>query len=119
MKNKILVTFSLLILPTVSYAQGDIQTMVSTFGSFLYTGVIPFLLGLAFVFFIVNIIRYFIIESSDLEGRKKAKALAIYGVGAFLLISIFWGLIGFLFEGIGLGIDNTADEFDYINVMGG
>lgn len=119
MKNKILALSTLLMFPVVSYAQGDAQTMITTLVDLINNYVIILLGAIAFLFFIVNIIRYFVIESSEQEGRKKAKALAFYGVAAFVIIVIFWGIIDFFAESIGLDGNTTPDEFDYVTEMSG
>jgi hypothetical protein len=63
---------------------------------------IPFLMGLAFLFFVVNAFRFFIVGGANEEGREKAKSLAVYGVLAFVLIIIFWGIVGLLTSSLGL-----------------
>lgn len=62
-----------------------------------------FLFGLAFLFFVINVLRYFIIGGSNEEGRTKAKSLAIYGIAAFVFLILFYGLVNLLVNTIGLG----------------
>lgn len=82
----------ILIIPLTTNAQG-LQSSLVNFVLFLDRTIIPFLLSIGFLFFIINVIRYFVIEGHDEDGREKAKALAIYSVAAFVLIIIFWGLV--------------------------
>lgn len=60
---------------------------------FLSNFVIPFILGIAFLVFVVNVIRYFVIGGATEDGQKAAKAQALYSVAAFLVIFIFWGVV--------------------------
>ena len=62
---------------------------------------IPFLLGLAFLFVVINAIRFFVIGGAEAPSQEKAKALAIYGVAAFVVIVIFWGVVNLLSSSLG------------------
>lgn len=68
---------------------------------FLSNVVIPFILGIAFVVFVINTIRYFVLEGESEDGQTKAKAQAIYSVAAFVVIIIFWGIVTLLTESFG------------------
>jgi len=110
--NKSLFALSLLVLPVVSHAQ-SLQDLVKNTTSFLGEIVIPFLIGIAFLAFVYNVIRFFVLGSTSEEGREKAKALAIYSVLAFTLIIIFWGIINLLTSSIGLD-DKNQPGSDYV-----
>lgn len=77
---------------------------------------IPFLLGLAFLFVVINAIRFFVFEGATDDGQKKAKALAVYGVAAFVVIIIFWGVVNLLSSSLGLVVKN-APTTDYVEQM--
>lgn len=109
--NKLSFVVITLLLPLVSHAQ-DVQSFLENFLLFLNNSVIPFLIGVAFLFFTYNAIRFFVLEGSSEEGRGKAKTLAIYGVAAFVLIITFWGIINLLTSSIGLD-DCDAPQSDY------
>ncbi len=115
MKKLGLTTLSLLLLPTLAHAQApySFQEFIVGFLGFLNGVFIPFLVGIAFVFFLVNVVRFFIIESTNEQGREKAKALAIYGVAAFVLFVIFWGIVNLLSSSLGLN-DCTQPGSDYV-----
>jgi len=83
--------------------------------TFVNNLVIPFLLGMAFLLFVINVFRFFIIGGSNTDSQEKARALALYGVGAFVLIIIFWGIINILTSSLGLMRlgETTARCFDY------
>jgi len=107
--------FSLFLLlalfPVVAEAQ-TLQNLLINFTKFLSTIIIPFLIAVAFFFFVVNAVRYFIIESTNETGREKAKALALYGVLAFVFIIIFWGIVNMIASSIGLqGKAQTTPDY--------
>lgn len=110
-KISILLLVSLL-LPKMVFAQ-ELQTLIVSFTEFMNVTILPFLMTLAFLFFIYNITRFFIIESSNEDGREKAKSLAMYGVLAFVMVVIFWGLINMLTTSIGLDkcLDGTKSDY--------
>lgn len=117
MKNALPVAASLFSLPVITYA-ADVQTFASSITIFLSDVVIPFLIGVAFLFFLINAIRYFVLGGANEEERDKAKALAIYGVTAFVIIIVFWGIVNMLVDSIGLGGEIQPTN-DYEDLYGG
>ncbi|MBP6881332.1 MAG: hypothetical protein KBC35_01790 [Candidatus Pacebacteria bacterium] len=99
--------------PLITHA-ADLQTFLKNVMIFINNYVIIFLLGAAFLFFIINVVRFFIIGSTSDEGREKAKALAIYGVGAFVLIIILWGIVNMLVSSFGFG-GKAQPSQDYVD----
>jgi uncharacterized membrane protein len=80
---------------------------------FLSYVVIPFLLGIAFLIFVINVIRYFVIGGGEEDNHSKAKAQIVYSLAAFILIFIFWGVVEMLT--ISLGLDaNPPPCPDYL-----
>lgn len=110
--NKTTLALSLfLFTPFVASAQ-SVQTILPNLVSFLNSTIVPFLLGIAFLFFVINAIRFFVIGGSNEQDRDKAKSLAIYSMAAFVFIIIFWGLINILSSSIGLD-KGTQPKSDY------
>ena len=66
------------------------------------TAVIPFLFGVAFLLFTINVIRYFVAGAGNKDDREKAKSVATYSVAAFVFLGIFWGIVNMLAESTGL-----------------
>ena len=95
---------ALLITPAISSAQ-SLQAYIPNVITFLGDTFISFLIGFAFLVFVINTVRFFIIESNNEEGRKKAKALMTYSVMAFTLIIVFWGIINILGTSFGFADD--------------
>lgn len=56
---------------------------------FINDAVLPFILALAFVIFLFNVARYFIIQE---EKRDEAKRTALWGILAFVVIASIWGI---------------------------
>lgn len=98
--------------PLVTHAQ-TLQAFFKNLLLFFNNVLIPFLLGIAFLIFIINVIRYFIFGSTSQEGQEKARALAMYSVFALVLIIIFWGIIAILAKSTGLS-GESAPTPDYI-----
>ncbi len=64
--------------------------------------VIPVLFGIAFLFFVINAIRFFVIEGASEDGQEKAKSLMLYSLAAFVFLIIFWGVVELLTTSLGL-----------------
>ncbi|MCA9363479.1 hypothetical protein KC851_04120 [Candidatus Kaiserbacteria bacterium] len=99
--KKILISTTLILLPIVTHAQ-TVHTLVRNIGKFFSNIIIPFLMAVAFLFFVFNVFRYFILGGANKDDRDKAKAQAIYGITAFVLIIIFWGIVNMFADMIGL-----------------
>ncbi len=88
-----------------------LPAMLGFFNEYL----IPFLLGIAFLIFVWNAIKFFVINGATDEGRENAKNLALYSIAAFVFILSFWGIVNILTDGIGL--DNCGNDIvpDYLS----
>ena len=79
-----------------------LQTFLEDITTFGNKVVIPLLFSLAFLFFIVNAARYFIIGGANQEEQKKARALALWGIVAFVLMVSIWGIVNLFVSGLNL-----------------
>ena len=86
-------------------------------GDFINNVIMPFLFGLALLFFLWNAFRFFILEASDKGGHENAKQLMIYGIGAFVLLVSIWGIVNFLISGLGIG-GGAPIRPDYVDTDG-
>jgi len=102
----------LLLLPVVAGAQrvNNFDASGGEFGLFLgnvleFTNqiLIPFILGIGFLFFVYGMFRYFIAGGGNEDDRDKGKQIIIYSILGFVLIIIFWGIINILVDGVGFG----------------
>ncbi len=75
---------------------------------FINSTVVPLLFALAFLFFLVNITRYFIIGGGNEEGRKKARLLALWGIIAFVVMVSIWGIVSLFLSTFGSYGKRTA-----------
>jgi hypothetical protein len=110
-----LLALSLLLLPFSTYAQegGSLQGLLVGILGFINGTIIPLILGIAFLIFLINAVRFFIIGGDNTESQENARSLALYGVGAFVLILSLWGMVNFLADGFGFNNDE-APTADYI-----
>ncbi len=99
--NYLFLVAALAFLPATTFAQG-IQGYIGSIITFINTVLIPFLIGVAFLFFAFNAIRFFVLEGANEDGREKAKALTLYSIIAIVLIVSFWGIMSVLANGTGL-----------------
>jgi len=92
-----------------------LEQYIIAFITFVNNLVIPFLLGIAFLIFIVNAFRFFIVGATNADSQEKARSLAVYGVLAFVLILTFWGIVNLLTNSLGVSRlgETTARCFDY------
>ena len=111
------ILLGILVLPSLTYASSFQETFKHLL-EFTNTRLLPFLIGIGFLFIVINSIRYFVVEGANEDGREKAKRLAIYGTLAFVMIVVFWGLVNLISNSIGLA-DDTGPKIDYIEEYGG
>lgn len=81
---------------------GDLLENILTFTNDV---LIPFIIGIGFLFFVWGIFKYFIFGGANEEAKEQGKSLIIYATLGFVLIIIFWGVVNLLTESTGL-----ADE---------
>ena len=99
MKKSIFFVF--LLTPVVASAQGVVEWLAAII-LFFNSTVIPFIFALAFLFFIWNAFRFFILGGATEEGRENAKRLMLWGLTAFVLMVIIWGIVNMLAGALGL-----------------
>jgi predicted PurR-regulated permease PerM len=85
----------------------SIQQFILSSTYFIGNVLIPFLFGLALLFFLFHAARYFIIGGSNEEAQDKAKTLALYGIIAFVFLVSIWGIVNILVYGLGFWNDNA------------
>lgn len=108
----------LAITPYSAHAQG-INAMLTNFTLFIDGVLIPFLFGITFLIFVINAVRFFVLQSSNEDGRDKAKSLVTYSILAFVFLIIFWGIINLLSGSLGLdGCDAPASDYQKLNFVG-
>ena len=102
----------LLLAPAYVHAQ-SLQEFFVGLLTLLVEFILPLLMGLAVLFFVLNVLRYFVIGSDEPEGRSHARYLALYGILTFVFLVSFWGIIWFMLGGTGFPF-NVIVIPDYI-----
>lgn len=98
----------------IAAAQGpSLQAFLTSTLQLINTVLIPFLFGIAFLLFVINVIRYFVAGAGNEKMREEAKNVATYSILAFVFLGIFWGIVNMLVSSIGL--ENCQPvESDYV-----
>ena len=107
-----ILTVAFLVLPSLTHA-ASIQEAARGIVIFGNRVVIPFLIGIGFLFLVINVFRYFIVGGSTDDGQKKAKNLALYSVAAMVLLVVFWGIVNIVANSLGLGYEKAPTP-DYV-----
>lgn len=109
MFKKVLLTTSLLLTPFVVSAQiadgpdaGPFQDLLINILTFTNDVLIPFIIGLGFLFFVWGMFKYFIMGGANDEAKEQGKSLLIFSTLGFVMIIIFWGVVNLLTESTGL-----------------
>lgn len=102
---KYILTLTFLFLPSLIYAQGragnTVQELLLAFIAFANNVLVPFIFAIAFLVFLWNAVRYFIIGSGDEASRESAKRLALWGIIAFVIMVSVWGIVNLIVGGLG------------------
>jgi hypothetical protein len=98
------------VLPILVFAadpklDGYLKTLISQ-GTTLLSGVLTFLIGLAVVWFIWNVVRYAM--SEDEGGKEKAKSQMIWGIIAIAVVVSIWGVVAILRTAFGVDGSNSV-----------
>jgi hypothetical protein len=88
-------------IPGLASAQtATLQNLIANLLILVNGYIIPLLLAIAFISFLINIFRFFILGGSNEESQANAKYLAIYSIGAFVFIISLWGIVNLLIGGV-------------------
>jgi len=120
---KLFTLLTLALLPAVTAAQGiaqssnagPFQDLLINILEFSDAVLIPFIIGIGFLFFVWGIFKYFIFGGADEEAKTQGKSLIIWATIGFVLIIIFWGVINLLTESTGLA-NSELQNIPTINV---
>ena len=103
-----------LLVPLNAHAQSSsIQELFSNLSFFISEVLIPVLFSIAFLFFLVNMVKYFIIGAANEEDRAKGKKNLLYSLIAFVFLISIWSIVTLLVNGLGIE-ENTSLCPDYL-----
>lgn len=107
----------MLITPLLASAQqfnadgGPFGVLLRNLISFANAFVIPFILGIGFLFFVWGMFLYFIKGGNDEDAQKTGKSYIVYAVAGFIIIFIFWGIVNLLTSSTGFGGQKLTPGF--------
>jgi hypothetical protein len=70
-------------------------SLVTSISGIVDNAVIPLLFALAFLFFLINIVRYFFIQGGE-EGQTKGRQAVLYGLIGLVVLFSIWGIVNLL-----------------------
>lgn len=122
MKKKIVKIYilALLALPSLTLAQGGrpsagyITDLIRE-ATVVVRSLLVFLIALAVVWFVWNVIRYAM--SEDEGGKEKAKSQMIWGIVSLAVIISIWGLVGILQNMFGLRNTPGIPQADFESMI--
>ncbi len=94
-----IILLAFLAIPLITFAN-SVQQLVTYTLAFIQNTLLPFILGIAFLIFVYNAVRFFIIGGATDDGQENGKMLVLYSILAFVVILSFWGIINILTAGI-------------------
>ncbi len=86
---------------------GPFGTLLANILEFTNKVLIPFIIGIGFLVFVWGMFQYFILGGANDDSKEKGKSLMIYATLGFVLIFVFWGIVTFLVDTIGLSGKST------------
>lgn len=81
---------------------GQLGSLLISIMIFTNDFLIPFILGIGFLYFVWGVFLYFIVGATDGEKRAKGRSLVVYATVGFVMIIIYWGVINMLTSSLGL-----------------
>ncbi len=81
---------------------GPFQDLLINILDFSNDVLIPFIIGIGFLFFVWGIFKFFIFGGANEEAKESGKSLIIWATIGFVMIIIFWGVVNLLSESTGL-----------------
>lgn len=102
--------------PYLAHAQ-TAATYLETFALFLRNVIMPFLFAVAFLFFLINLTRYFIVEGASEDSRAMAKRNSLWGILAFVFLFSLWTIVTLALSSLNL-TEREAACPDYMEQFG-
>jgi uncharacterized membrane protein YidH (DUF202 family) len=102
--------FALVLTPLTTFAQiatsnggaAGVELLMKNILDFINSVLIPFIIGIGFLFFVWGMFQYFIAGGANEESKEKGKSLMINATIGFVVIIVFFGIINLLTSSTGL-----------------
>jgi hypothetical protein len=92
--RSLLAVLALLILP-LSVRAATFREFTESLVGVVNDSVVPLIYALAFLVFMIGMVRYFFLEQGE-EGREKGKQLMLWGIIGFVVMFSVWGIVRLL-----------------------
>jgi len=79
----------------------SLQELLLAIAGFINATLIPFLFVIAFLAFIVNVFRYFILGGVNQTAQENARKYATWSIAAFVIMVSIWGIINMIASSLG------------------
>ena len=97
-------------IPSLAFAQlasnpgggAGVELLMKNILDFANSVLIPFIIGIGFLFFVWGMFQYFIAGGANEESQEKGKSLMINATIGFVVIIVFFGIINMLTSSTGL-----------------
>lgn len=95
--------------PQLTFAQlatkgggGPLEDLLINILVFSNDILIPFIIGIGFLFFVWGMFQYFIFGGADEEKKAQGRSLMVNATLGFVLIIVFWGIVNLITSSTGL-----------------
>lgn len=92
MRNSLL--FLALLVPSFVHAK-SLKEFTADIVLLVNNSIVPLIYALAFLFFIIGMVRFFFLGDSE-ENRQKGKSFMIWGIITFVVMFSVWGIVRLL-----------------------
>ena len=92
---------------------GSLQSLLINILHFINSTIIPFIIGIGFLYFVWGVFLYFIVGGADEEKRAKGRSYVVSATVGFVAIIIFFGVINMLVSSTGL----EGESLQYMPVI--
>lgn len=80
-------------------SSSSLKSIVARISSIVDYAIVPLLYALAFILFLIGVVRYFFLGGD--EGREKGKAFMVWGLIGLVVIFSVWGIVNLLLGTLG------------------
>lgn len=93
MRKLALILPVLLLLPSFAHA-ASLKELTASIVTLVNTGVVPLFYAIAFILFLIGMVRFFFLGGE--EGREKGKTFMLWGIIGFVVMFSVWGIVRLL-----------------------